>query len=57
MLAMEGMQIERATEGKQAKQVVFITGTSSGFGLLTSVALATQGYQVIATMRDLGFTV
>ena len=34
------------------KQTALITGTSSGFGLLTAVALAREGYQVIATMRD-----
>jgi NAD(P)-dependent dehydrogenase (short-subunit alcohol dehydrogenase family) len=32
---------------------VLITGTSSGFGLLTTVELAKQGWQVFATMRDL----
>ncbi|NOU75688.1 SDR family oxidoreductase [Paenibacillus sp. LMG 31458] len=31
-----------------------VTGASSGFGLLTSIALAQKGYHVIATMRDLG---
>lgn len=30
-----------------------ITGSSSGFGLHTSIELAKQGFQVIATMRDL----
>ncbi|MBX6395731.1 MAG: SDR family oxidoreductase [Alicyclobacillaceae bacterium] len=34
--------------------VALVTGTSSGFGLWTSVALAREGYQVVATMRDLG---
>lgn len=34
--------------------VALITGTSSGFGLLTAVTLARRGYRVIATMRDLG---
>ncbi|MGB8956485.1 MAG: SDR family oxidoreductase [Tumebacillaceae bacterium] len=34
--------------------IVLITGTSSGFGLLTSVALAKEGYHVVAAMRDLG---
>ena len=35
-------------------RTVLITGASSGFGLLTSVALAKHGWHVIATMRDLG---
>lgn len=34
-------------------RVALITGTSSGFGLLTAIKLAEQGYKVIATMRDL----
>ena len=33
--------------------VVFITGCSSGFGLLTAARLAAKGYTVVATMRDL----
>ena len=32
---------------------VLITGCSSGFGLLTAVAAAEAGYEVIATMRNL----
>jgi NAD(P)-dependent dehydrogenase (short-subunit alcohol dehydrogenase family) len=32
--------------------VVLVTGSSTGFGRLTSVALARRGYQVIASMRD-----
>jgi NAD(P)-dependent dehydrogenase (short-subunit alcohol dehydrogenase family) len=32
---------------------VLITGTSSGFGLLTAVTLARRGWSVLATMRDL----
>jgi NAD(P)-dependent dehydrogenase (short-subunit alcohol dehydrogenase family) len=32
---------------------VLITGTSSGFGLVTAVELAKRGWGVIATMRDL----
>lgn len=34
-------------------KVAVITGTSSGFGLLTSIELARAGYQVVATMPDL----
>jgi len=36
-----------------SQPVALVTGASSGFGLLISLALAGQGYQVIATMRDL----
>jgi len=38
----------------QQAKTVLITGASSGFGLLTSIALAQRGWNVIATMRDLG---
>jgi NAD(P)-dependent dehydrogenase (short-subunit alcohol dehydrogenase family) len=37
-----------------ANKVAVITGTSSGFGLLTAVELARRGFEVVATMRDLG---
>ncbi len=37
----------------QPGPVAMITGTSSGFGLLTAIALAKAGYRVVATMRDL----
>lgn len=33
-------------------QIVFITGTSTGFGKLTTLTLAKAGYTVIAGMRD-----
>ena len=33
--------------------VALITGTSSGFGMLTAISLAKRGYLVVATMRDL----
>ncbi|NQX65237.1 SDR family oxidoreductase [Paenibacillus alba] len=37
-----------------SKPVALVTGASSGFGLLTAIALARKGYQVVASMRDLG---
>ncbi|MFX0098818.1 MAG: SDR family oxidoreductase [Candidatus Hodarchaeota archaeon] len=36
------------------KKVVFITGTSSGFGYLTAKTLADKGHKVYASMRDTG---
>jgi NAD(P)-dependent dehydrogenase (short-subunit alcohol dehydrogenase family) len=35
-----------------SKQVVLITGSSSGFGKLFAETLARQGHTVFATMRD-----
>ncbi|CAH0343825.1 oxidoreductase [Bacillus sp. CECT 9360] len=34
-------------------QIAIVTGSSSGFGFLTSLELARRGFQVIATMRNL----
>jgi len=34
-------------------RTALITGASSGFGQLTTVTLASRGWQVLATMRDL----
>ncbi len=34
-------------------KVVLITGTSSGFGMLSALEIANRGHRVIATMRDL----
>ena len=33
--------------------IAIVTGSSSGFGLLTVLELARSGFQVIATMRNL----
>ncbi|RFU69606.1 oxidoreductase [Bacillus sp. V59.32b] len=33
-------------------QIAIVTGSSSGFGLLTSLELANRGFRVIATMRN-----
>ncbi|WP_188998646.1 SDR family oxidoreductase [Paenibacillus nasutitermitis] len=41
-------------ESTGGRPVALITGASSGFGLLTAIALAQEGYHVIATMRDMG---
>jgi NAD(P)-dependent dehydrogenase (short-subunit alcohol dehydrogenase family) len=37
-----------------SEKLVLITGSSGGFGLLTSVEFAKAGFRVVATMRDLG---
>ncbi|MBA9027467.1 SDR family oxidoreductase [Peribacillus huizhouensis] len=36
------------------KKIAIVTGSASGFGLLTSLELAKQGFQVMATMRNKG---
>ena len=35
------------------RQVAIVTGSSSGIGLATSIALAKEGSRIYATMRDL----
>src|SRR2546430_10036494 len=35
-------------------RIALVTGTSSGIGLSTAVALARAGFTVVATMRNLG---
>jgi NAD(P)-dependent dehydrogenase (short-subunit alcohol dehydrogenase family) len=37
-----------------SRKIAVITGSSSGFGLLTAVELAKRGFGVVATMRNLG---
>lgn len=44
---------EKESEQKMNKKIAVITGASSGFGLLTTIALAKKDYLVIATMRNL----
>ncbi|MFF2907274.1 SDR family oxidoreductase [Paenibacillus sp. NPDC057934] len=39
---------------RSKEKVALITGSSSGFGLLTAITLAKKGFKVAATMRDLG---
>lgn len=41
-------------ESRNNTRVALVTGSSSGFGLLTVVELAKAGFRVIASMRDLG---
>jgi len=36
------------------EKITLVTGSSRGFGLLTSIELAKAGFRVVATMRDLG---
>src|SRR5450755_3079495 len=36
------------------QKIAVVTGSSSGIGLLTTIEFARAGYQVVATMRDLG---
>lgn len=44
---------EKESERPMNKKIAFITGASSGFGLLTTLELAKKDYLVIATMRNL----
>ncbi|GIP35761.1 SDR family oxidoreductase [Paenibacillus sp. J2TS4] len=40
--------------GKHGRPVALVTGSSSGFGMHICIALAKQGYTVMATMRNTG---
>lgn len=44
---------ENTKNTKKTTRRVLITGCSSGFGLLTAVAAAKAGFEVVATMRNL----
>ena len=44
---------EKESWQKMNKKIAIITGSSSGFGLLTTLELAKKDYLVIATMRNL----
>ena len=48
-----GSDVVKKTKERTNAPVALITGTSSGFGMLTAITLAKQGYLVVATMRDL----
>ena len=48
VFASSGFTISRMPQNK----VAVVTGSSSGFGLLTVVELAKTGFSVVATMRD-----
>ncbi|WP_458126007.1 SDR family oxidoreductase [Paenibacillus sp. Z3-2] len=48
-----GLDVVKKTKEGANAPVALITGTSSGFGMLTAITLAKQGYLVVATMRDL----
>jgi NAD(P)-dependent dehydrogenase (short-subunit alcohol dehydrogenase family) len=49
---MPSAALARPSAARSDRQVVLITGTSSGFGNLIALTLARQGYPVYASMRD-----
>ncbi|WP_282937503.1 SDR family oxidoreductase [Paenibacillus sp. RC67] len=49
---MEPRQHLPAKRNNGDRLVAVVTGASSGFGMLTTLELARQGYLVVATMRD-----
>ena len=54
VLALQAKRAYCAGIMSTPKQVVLITGSSSGFGRLMAETLARNGYSVFASMRDLG---
>jgi len=51
--AFRFFQKDHSYQSLNFKKVILITGTSSGFGMVTAARLASKGYRVVATMRDL----
>lgn len=49
----ESTKLSQQETARSLRPIAVVTGTSSGFGLYTSVALAKAGYDVVATMRNL----
>ena len=51
------IEIDRSIDGYyrgelMKKRIAVVTGASSGFGMLTALELAENGFEVISTMRD-----
>ena len=45
--------MESVSEGTKEKKVALVTGAARGLGLLTARKLATKGFRVVLTARDM----